>query len=196
MPIPAGTAGLGDVLASPEELATLPGMADLDPATATTLLEQATAVVQGVTRQRIVAVAGETLDVLGTVESSLWLPQGPVTAVTSVELDGEPVTDYKRFGVRLWRSCGWARCAWEPSTVTVVYDHGYAPDGQGIQLAKSAALMLAAGAATTSPGVTSESIDDYQVVYEKMAGRMEASPFLSTALCKAYGRRVGLVKVG
>ena len=184
------------MLATPQDLATLPGMADVDPATAATLLQGATAVVQGITGQRIIAVTGDTLDILGTTESSLWLPQCPVTAVTSVELDGEPVTDWKRFGVRLWRCCGWARCAHEPSTVTVVYDHGYAPTDQGIQLAKSAALMLAAGAAKSSPGVTSESIDDYQVVYEKMAGRMEASPFLVAALRKQYGRQVGLVKVG
>jgi hypothetical protein len=196
VPVPAGSTGFGDALATPEELADLPGMAGLDEATAEALLGIATAVVQALTGQRIVTVEGDSLDILGTTESSLWLPQGPVTAVTSVELDGEPVADWKRFGVRLWRSCGWAPCAYEPSTVTVVYSHGYGPNDQGIQLAKSAALMLAAGAAKGSPGVTSESIDDYQVVYEKMAGRMEASPFLVSALCKAYERRVGLVRVG
>lgn len=196
MPIPAGDAGFGDSLATPEDLAALPGMDGLDEATAAALLQIATSIVQGITGQRIVAEVGDRIDILGTTDSSLWLPQGPVTAITSVEVDGQPVTDWKRFGVRLWRSCGWAPCAWEPSTVTVVYDHGYRPDEQGIELAKSAALMLAAGAAKASPGVTSESIDDYQVVYEKMAGRMEASPFLISALRRAYGRPVGLVRLG
>jgi hypothetical protein len=186
------TGGIG-MLATPQDLATLPGMADVDTATAAALLRMATSVVQAITGQTILEVKGDTIDLLGTAEADLWLPQRPVSAVTAVLVNGAAVTYYKRFGARLHRHCGWigaggwrARC--EPSTVTVTYDHGYPPGSRGLELARSVALMLAAGAATTSPGVTSESIDDYQVVYDKMSARMEASAYLGRALRRQYGR--------
>src|SRR5690606_34368393 len=144
----------------------LPGLADLADDTATQLLEIATAVVQGETGQDLVAVEGDEAELLGTTESWLDLPQRPVTGITSVTVEGAAVTDFKPYGARLWRGCGWSRYIYEPSTVVVVYDHGYAADDRKLALAKATVLMLAASAAGGPAGVTSESIDDYQVTYE------------------------------
>jgi hypothetical protein len=131
----------------------------------------------------------------------LYLPQRPVTAVSSVAIGATAVTDYllgKGRG-RLWRAYGWRstliRYASQPSTVTVVYTHGYAAGDQRLQLARGAVLGIAKGAYTNIGGVTSEKIDDYSVVYEAMATRMEAAPFLRAALLKQYGRPVGSVRL-
>ena len=191
---------MADMLAWPEDLATLPGMDDLDPATAAALLGMATSVVQAITGQTLVEVKGDTIDLLGTTEADLWLPQRPVTAVSAVLVGGVVVTYYKRFGARMHRHCGWIgpggwRDQHGPSTVTVTYDHGYPTGSRGLEFARSVALMLAAGAATTSPGVTSESIDDYQVVYDKMSTRMEASTYLGQALLRQYGRPASMTRL-
>ena len=192
---------MADQLASPSDLASLLQQ-DLDAATATLVLEAATAVVQSLVGQRIVEVVGDTATLLGTTDGWLYLPQRPVSAVTSVTLDGDPVTEgtttgtYRRFGSRLWRDCGWATCHTEPSTVVVVYTHGYATGSQELQLARSAVLSLARGAYSNPTGVSREAIDDYSVAYEVASAAVEASPFLKAALRRQYGRRGGLVRIG
>jgi hypothetical protein len=101
---------MADQLATPSDLAAYL-QSDVDTATATLLVECATAVVQAACGgQRIVRVTGDTLTLLGTTESWLDLPQLPVTAVSSVTLDGTALTastDYKVFGNRLFRKFGW-----------------------------------------------------------------------------------------
>lgn len=193
-----------------DQLATLQDLADalqvplanVPTGSGTLLLETATAVVQAVAGQRIVQVSGETLNVLGTTDSWLDLPQIPVTAVTSVTLDGTALTtgieatNYKLRGNRLWRTDGWQTYVGQPSDVVVVCTHGYAAGSQDLQLARSAVLSLAKAGFTNPSAVKSESIDDYNVSYEDMAAQMEASKFVVAALRRKYGRRAGLVRLG
>lgn len=195
---------MADMLATLQDLADALQMplGDLNSATGTLLLEIATAVVQeSAGGQRIVAVAGETLNIIGTTDSWLDLPQLPVTAVTSVTLDGTALTsgieatNYKLRGDRLWRTDGWQTYAGQPSDVVIVHSHGLAPGAQGLQLGRGATLSLAKGQYPNPGGVVSESIDDYNVTYNAMAAAMEAAPFLVARLRKAYGRRAGLVRL-
>src|SRR5687768_12843765 len=140
---------MADQLCAPEDLASLLEM-DLDAYKAIMLVEAGTAVVQataGRPPQRIVEVVDdEFTDLMGTTASWLWLPQRPVTSVEALTIDdGDELvegTDFKRFGSRLWRRCGWASCAYEPSTIAGTYTHGYPPGDQGLQLGRSAVISL------------------------------------------------------
>ena len=135
---------MADQLVTPEDLASFLQQ-DLDLATATLLIEAATAVVQEAAGgQRILQVAGDTATLIGTTDSKLDLPQIPVTAVTSVTLDGTALTagsaggvtsTYRRIGSKLWRTDGWQTYIGEPSTVVVVYTHGYPAAHQRLQRA-------------------------------------------------------------
>lgn len=186
-----------DQLATPADLASALQQ-DLDASTATLWVEVATAVVQAAAGQRILEVVDDTATLLGTTDSWLDLPQRPVTAVTSVELDGEPITDWQLFGSRMYRRCGWATCWTEPSKVVVVNTHGYPNADQGLQLARGAVLGLAQ-AAYSNPAagsVSREQIDDYAVAYAAVQAAMDASPALASALRRQYGRRAGLVRIG
>lgn len=189
-----------DLLATPADLALQPGVPTLTDDEATRLLSAATAVVQAVTGQRLVMVVDDEveLEVLDGCSPNLELPERPIESVTSATIGATPVTDYKVVRSRLWRPNGWRSTTRifydEPTLVTVVYSHGYDTTDHRIELAKSSVLMLAAGAVNGS-GVTSESIDDYQVVYDKMAARMDGADFLVTLLRKTYGRPLGSIRV-
>jgi len=191
---------MADMLATTADLALLMQQ-ELDTPTATLLLAAATATVQAACRQRLVAVADAELSLLGTTSSWLDLPERPVTAVTTVVLDGVTLTagtsakSYRLFGDRLWRTCGWAECAGRPSSVQVTVSHGYADAAQDLELAKAATLSLARGAYSNPAGVAREQIDDYAVAYEAAASQMDASPALQRALRAKYGRRAGAVRL-
>lgn len=106
-----------------------------------------------------------TVSIGGTSSRWLTLPGGPVTAVSSVEVDGVAVTDWKLVDGRLWRACGWQGC--EPSIVTVAMTHGFADVPADIVLltAQLAAAGINAGltefAARSGIQSEQESIDDY-----------------------------------
>src|SRR3954471_1073390 len=163
---------MADQLCTPADLASWLQQ-DLDLSTATLLVECATAVVQEAAGgQRIIQVVGDTANVLGDTGSWLQLPQLPVTAVTSVTVDGTALVlgaGYKVFGSKLWRKFGWqtnygwpfdlAYSKWggypppsvvsgypyqEPSGVVVVYTHGYPAGHQSLQLARGVVLSLCA----------------------------------------------------
>lgn len=196
---------MADQLATLQDLADalqIP-LADLPSGTGTLLLECATAVVQEAAGgQRIIQVAGDTFSLIGTTDAWLDLPQIPVTAVSSVTLDGTALTvgigstNYKHRGNRLWRTDGWQTYVGQPSDVAGTYTHGYAAGSQDLQLGRAACLSLAKGVFTNPSAVQSESIDDYNVTYQAMSAAMEAAPFLKAALQKKYGRRAGLVRLG
>lgn len=189
---------MADQLATPADLAALLQQ-DLDLATATLVLEAATAVVQEVAgRQRLVQVVDDVVTVVGTTSGWLQLPQRPVTAVSAVTLDGAALSagtatgTYRRSGSALWRDTGWATYAGEPSAVVVTYTHGYAPGAQELQLARTAVLSIARAAYANPGGMTREQIDDYSVAYEAATARLDASAYLRAALQRQYGRRAGL----
>lgn len=102
---------MADQLADPADLASLLGRDDIDAYKATLLVEMSTAIVQEAAGgQRIVQVVDDEIELQGTTEAYLNLPQIPVTAVTSVILDGVTLTagtDYTKVGNRLWRRTGW-----------------------------------------------------------------------------------------
>jgi hypothetical protein len=194
-----------DQLATAADLGNLLGVT-VDAGQAGVLLECATAVVQEAAgRQRLVAVAGDVLTIMGTTDSWLDLPQRPVTAVASVVLDGVTLTagaagsggaTYRRVGDRLWRGDGWQTYAGEPSSVVVTHSHGFTAGVQDLQLARSAVLGLVRPFVDNTTGAVQVRIDDYAATYDAMMARMEASPYLARALERQYGRRAGLVRLG
>jgi len=214
---------MADRLATPEDLASLLQRDDIDAYKAGVLVEIATSIVQEAAgNQRIVQVVDDVQPIMGTTDSWLPLPQIPVTAVSSVVLDGTTLTvgtDYLVFGNRLWRSLGWqTNLGWpmdwplgtwgpngltnwinptsQPSLVVVTCTHGYAPGSQELQLARGAVLSICTGAYANPTGLKSESIDDYSATYGALSGQMEASTYLKSALARKYGRRAGLVRIG
>ncbi|SFO59772.1 hypothetical protein [Amycolatopsis rubida] len=190
-----------DMLATAADLRALLDEDDtsLPDAKAELLLQLATGAVQTAAGQQLVFVADDTVQLLGDTDAWFTLPQRPVTAVASVTVDGGTATDYKRFGDRLWRRCGWAVRACEPSVVEVTYSHGYA-DGDGhLTLARSAVLALAAQMFTNPVGAVGMSIDDYRLQFTQtsqsdLAGLVPGN--LRKALRRTYGARARLVKIG
>lgn len=194
---------MADMLASPSDLASLLQQ-DVDTATATLLLEAATAVVQATAGQRLVQVLGDVVALdLDEYDGGhyLDLPERPVAAVTTVLIAATAVTDYSTQlrRNRLWRADGWRSTLIaypsQPSLVTVTYDHGYAAGDQRLQLARGATLSLASAVYGNPGGVTREQIDDYAVAYEAASARMEASTSLAALLRKQYGRVGGSVRL-
>jgi hypothetical protein len=212
---------MADTLATPSDLASLLQQ-DLDASTATLVLECATAVVQEAAgNQRIIQVVDDTAEMIGSTDSWLWLPQRPVSAVTSVTMDGQALTDWTKHGTRgrLYRADGWQAPpvpnAWpgmwpqrsgpwgpfpygypqaDPSVLVIVYTHGYPTGHQGLQLARQATLALAKMAYVNPDGATQVRIDDYQAAYDAMSSGLTDS--LKAALRRKYGRPAGLVRIG
>jgi len=151
-------------LVTKTELETLTGQTVTD-AVATLLLNTASGVVRGVVGQELSAVEDDVLAIMGTSSVWLTLPERPVTEVTGVEVDGEAVTDYKRFGARLWRAGGWRTCPSEPTAVEVTYSHGWTAGDWRLETARSMVLTLAANKLKNPASVESEAIDDYRVRY-------------------------------
>jgi hypothetical protein len=190
---------MADQLATASDLASALQQ-DVDTATATLLVECATAVIQAITGQRIVQVVNDT-QVLDLDEydggNYLVLPERPVTAVGTVLIGSTAVTDFSTqlSRGRLWRAYGWRSVLinyyGQPSTATVTYTHGYAAGSQKLQLARQAVLSMAVGAYSSPDGATSVHIDDYSATFEAMSTRLAASPFLVGNLIRQYGRPVG-----
>lgn len=191
---------MADMLADPQDLASLLERDDIDAFKATMLIECATGVIQATCGQRIVEVVDDTIT-LDTDEIEdgpyLLLPERPVTAVSSVQIGTTPVADYTlelRRG-RIWRANGWRSYlrayAAQPSGVTVTYTHGFPPGHQRLQLARSAVLALVKGSFSNPTGATHMGIGDYNATYSDLSCQMDASPFLAAALKRQYGRPLG-----
>lgn len=192
---------MADILATADELATLMRDTGLDEDSATLALELVTGEIQGITLQRLVEVVDDEFVLMGTTDSWLTLPQRPVQSITSITIDdGDELvegTDFKRFGARLWRRCGWADCVYEPSTVAGVYTPGWPTGHQALQPARAAALALVKSAYSNTNGLQSEAIDDYRVSWAAaIAVAVESAPHLARSLRRTYGSRAGLVRIG
>lgn len=193
---------MADQLCAPEDLASILE-SDLDAYKAIMLVEAGTAVVQATTGrppQRILEVVDDPFELMGTTAAWLHLPQRPVSEVTTVTIDGGDDlvegTDFKRFGSRLWRACGWATCWTEPSTIAGVYTHGHPTGDQGLELGRSAVISLIRGVYDNPGGAQRVAIDDYSASFAAMSAQMDASPFLQAALRRQYGAGAALVPVG
>lgn len=200
---------MADMLASLEDLASLLGRDATNPinnASGTLALEVCTAVVQSAADgQRIAQVVGDTATVTGSMEQWLRLPQWPVTAVSSVTLDGVALTagvpgsgasTYRLVGNRLYRGSGWQTYCSEPSTVGFVFTHGYATGRQELQLGRGVSLSLAKGLFLSPDGtVVREQIDDYAVAYAEAEAALEARPSLKALIRKMYGPKARMVRI-
>lgn len=137
---------------------------DVDTATATLLRDLSTAVVVGYTRQNVESATYTHLLPVNA-DRTIRLPQRPVTAVTSVTIDGDTLvadSDWDWDGITdLVVLDGYSpdRQEWQ---ATVVYTAGYATVPADI---KAVALSVAARMYNTTAGLVAESIDDYRAQY-------------------------------
>lgn len=180
---------MADQLVTPSELASFLQQ-DVDTATATLLIEMATGKVQAAAGQRLIEATSTFLidvDVCSPWTPWLELPQRPVQSVTSVEIDGEAVTDWYLRSQRLWRLNGWNVNASAPSQVTVVATCGYPSGAQYLQLARDMCLALAGAGYGNPSGASTEQIDDYRVSYTEAHARMQVTPAMRDLLRDAYG---------
>lgn len=128
----------------------------------------------------------------------LRLPGLPVQSVSSITLDGTPVTDWYLTSGAPFRAAGWhPRC--EPSTVEVTYVHGLPTVPADIVdlVCRLAGQELAAFRAgeTASRAVQSERIGDYQVTYaDSESGTMTLTDFQRERLAARFGGGVGSVR--
>jgi hypothetical protein len=135
----------------------------------------------------------------GDAAQRLQLPGGPVTGVTTVLLDGEPVTDWRLVSDRLWRHGGW-----NGFEVTVTQIHGLPEvpadiiDLVGRLVAGALASYRAddGGASLGTQVVTSERIGDYAVTYggDGLATDMELPAYLRERLAARFGNGVSSLR--
>ncbi|MEU2077106.1 hypothetical protein [Streptomyces sp. NPDC013489] len=120
-----------------------------------------------------ISQATSTVSVEGEPGQWLTLPGQPVTAVATVHLDGEAVTDWRLVSGRLWRAAGWTSgCG--PSLVDVTQTHGLAvvpADIVDLVCRMTAGALKAQRAEEDGSGlaadkvITSERLGDYAVTY-------------------------------
>lgn len=170
----------------------------------TALVAEMLAVASSVVRR---AAQSPILETTSTV--TLWglddgryldLPGKPVTAVSSVVVDGVALaaSDFKLMDGRLWRQVGWGGC--EPVEVVVTLTHGFlAVPADVKQLVCDLAIagMGAAREGAHNPNVIAEKIDDYSVSfaqgYESVASVFELPRLTRQSLRKRFGGGAGLV---
>ncbi|QUI32440.1 hypothetical protein H9W91_17405 [Streptomyces alfalfae] len=144
-----------------------------------------------------------TVDVEGEDGSWLSLPGPPVTAVATVAIEGQPVTDWRLRSGRLWRAGGWTRGD-GPAEVTVTYTHGLPTVPADIVdlVCRIAATTLVAwrsaegGEGLAARDVRSERIGDYSVQYGD-GGRiteMELPEYLREQLAARFGGGITLLR--
>ncbi len=150
--------------ATTDDLANVLGR-EVDPEDATALaaLDAATEIVRAYTGQYIEQVEDDELTLDGSGTNNLLLPQVPVTAVASVEVDGEALaaTDYE------WSANGYLRrigANWPVNLRSIVatYTHGYATV-PAVIVAVTATLAARLYEAPTA--VKQETIGAYSVTY-------------------------------
>lgn len=126
--------------ATADEFADLLGLvlADDEKTRASKLLARASDRIRRTVKQQISLVEDDDLTLPGTTEQRIMLPERPVVSVTSVTLDGSPLSDWYVAGNEIVRrgltyadrildslSYG-AGFGCEQQELTIVYTHGYA----------------------------------------------------------------------
>lgn len=191
---------MADMLATAADLRALLGETEetFPDEQANLILEVASGAIQAAAGQQLLAVDGDAFQLLGDTESWFTLPQRPVNDVSLVKVDGVTVTDYKRFGDRLWRRCGWAACSTEPSVVEGIYSHGFYDGDTRLGLARSATLAVAARTFANPAGATGLSIDDFSQQFSQstnsdLSGLVPEN--LRKSLRRTYGARARFVSI-
>lgn len=188
-----------DPLATTTDLSTL-GVDTSDAALTALALDAASAAVREAAGSTI-SQATSTFTTGGTTSTWLPLPTVPAGAVSSVLLDGSPVTDHKVIDGTLWRAAGWQRRCGEPSEVEVTLTHGYAVVPADIILLvcelAAAGINAAVEGVEVKTRVQSEGIDDYNVSYvtgaEALASVMELPERTRIRLAQRFGGGVHVV---
>lgn len=159
---------------------------------ATALLEDASALVVGITGQKF--LPSNSVNLLRLNGTKLWLPQRPATAVNSVEtVDGDAVP---------YHYDGFQTLTFEPSDIydiamlVVDYDHGTVTvpnDVVGVvagMVARTISIPAEAAA-----GVTSQAVGPYSVQYAAWAvgGQVMASPADREVLKRYNIKMVGAI---
>jgi hypothetical protein len=146
--------------ASEEELASYLQVATVDTATATLVLETASAKFS-LRAATMWAPTEVTWTAVADGCTKIRLPFRPVISVEEVRVDGEVITDWTLINGVLYRTAGFGTYAFPPQALEVdlIYGHAEATDD-----VKGAVLETAASAyQSPDAGVQSESIDDYAV---------------------------------
>lgn len=127
-----------------------------------------------------ISEATSTVTVAGERDRWLRLPGPPVTAVHTVDIDGDTVTDWRLSRGALWRRAGWQPTD-EPSAVTVEQTHGLAEvpaDIVGMVCSMVGMAVRAlhsssdgAGPAPLPHDVVSVGIDDYRIAFRQDGDR-------------------------
>lgn len=120
MPVPAGPSTTAAVLFELDQLAALMQQ-DLDTATAELARTMATGRLRAATRQRLLLVEDDTVE-LHAGQEWLELPERPVVSVAEVAGYATDAWELKGGRIRLTGAAAW------PEFVTVTYTHGYASD--------------------------------------------------------------------
>jgi hypothetical protein len=179
----------------------------VDPADATvyaTYLDVASAAVRDAAGSPISSTTSTVSGLYGDGDR-LMLPGPPVTAVTTVTIDGTTVTDYKLIDGSLYRDCWWlSPTTGCPAPVTVTYTHGLPQvpaDVVDLVCRMTISAVVAAISASDGSGlavndVASERLGDYSVTYNSEAGvtEMELSDRTRARLRARFGDSVGMVR--
>jgi len=154
-----------DLLAGPADLA-----ARLEDRTASDpivldALRRLSARFRGATGNHITTVTDETIELSGTGSTALQLFAAPVTAITEITINGEPITDYqvgKKAGI-LRRAGGWPDGL---DNISITYSHGHTEVPADIQ---DAVLEMAEAFCNMSAGIDSVTTGDESI---KMAASL------------------------
>jgi len=159
-------------LATVDEMAQVCGPQD-DAAAAQVWLDQSTAILQALTGQQLLPVTDERVLLDSPGGNVLLLPEVPVTAVTSVKVEG---VEYQPDEYE-WSTDGMLRlvgtCATWPAgyqKVEVVNSHGYEPIPADLALACASLacrLSRTSGGEAPTGAVTFEAVGAYQVRYSE-----------------------------
>ncbi|MFF7310554.1 hypothetical protein [Streptomyces sp. NPDC008137] len=144
-----------------------------------------------------------TVTLEGEPTQWLHLPGQPIQSVSSVAIDGVPVTDWRLRSGQLWRAGGWSPGS-EPSEVTVTQTHGLPTvpeDIVGLVCRIAAAVLVHHRAQPDGEGlaakdIRSERIGDYAVQYGD-GGRIteiELPEYLREQLAARFGGGITLVR--
>lgn len=170
-----------------------------------TLADTMLAVASSLVREAAGSPISETATTFTTwaLERGCWLGLAervrPVTAVTSVTLDGSAVGDYKLVDGDLWRSAGW--CQIEPAEVVIAATVGFPDVPEHIrQLVCDLAILgiNTAAEGAHDPTKIVESIDDYSVTFAKgadtVASAMTIPALTRLGLRSRFGGGLGSVR--
>lgn len=164
--------------ATEEDIATRLGRAlsDIEAATVSDLLDQATGLIQGEAKQTITLVTDDEITLRGSRDREIILPERPVVSVSSVTLNGQALTtdsDWYVDGDKLIRrrmildvahglyseQIGWGFPAW---ALVVTYTHGYETIPDAI---RAVTISLVVRSFVNPGGVMMERLGQAQMQY-------------------------------